>query len=143
MAIEVRSVNNRYLKLMLRAPEPYNLLEAEVERVVRRHVRRGTLQVLMRLDRPHQPQDYRINQTAVQSYVEQVWAACDTLGIPRPDVGQLVGSLLTLPGVVPEAGSGRRRSKTIGRSLTGCFARPWNGCRPCARKKASAWPRSF
>src|SRR5258708_6876773 len=83
VAVEVRSVNNRYLKLMLRAPEPYNLLEAEVERVARRHVRRGTLQVQLRVDRPHHAQDYRINETALRSYAGQVWAACDALKIPR------------------------------------------------------------
>jgi uncharacterized protein (TIGR00255 family) len=105
VGVEVRSVNNRYLKIMLRAPEPYNLLEAEVERVARRHVRRGTLQVQMRVDRPHQAQDYRINETALRSYAGQVWAACDALGIARPDAGQLIGSLLALPGVAPEPGA--------------------------------------
>src|SRR6266436_2106647 len=105
VAVEVRSVNNRYLKIMLRAPEPYNLLEAEVERVARRYVRRGTLQVHMRVDRPHQAQDYRINETALRSYAAQVWAACDALGIPRPDGAQLVGPLLALPGVAPEPGA--------------------------------------
>jgi uncharacterized protein (TIGR00255 family) len=107
VAVEVRSVNNRYLKLVLRAAEPYNLLEAEVERVVRRHVRRGTIQVQLRVDRPHQAQDYRINETALQSYAEQVWAACETLGIPRPDVAGLLGPLLALPGVAPEPGAGQ------------------------------------
>ena len=36
LTAEVRSVNNRYFKLMLRAPEPYNLLETEVEKLARR-----------------------------------------------------------------------------------------------------------
>lgn len=105
VAVEVRSVNNRYLKLMLRAPEPYNLLEAEVEKVARRFVRRGTLQVQMRVDRPHLAQDYRVNGTALKSYAEQVWAACDAMGVARPDVGQLLGPLLALPGVAPEPGA--------------------------------------
>src|SRR5947209_20394495 len=104
VAVEVRSVNNRYLKLMLRAPEPYNLLEAEVERVVRRHVRRGTLQVQLRVERPHQLQDYRINEMALRSYASQVRAACEAMGLPLPSAGELVGHLLALPGVAPEAG---------------------------------------
>src|SRR5437868_6679006 len=105
VAVEVRSVNNRYLKLMLRAPEPYNLLEAEVERVARRYVRRGTLQVHLRVDRPHQAQDYRINETALRSYAEQVWSACEAMGLPRPQAGDLIGQLLALPGVAPEPGA--------------------------------------
>ena len=42
LAVELRAVNNRYLKVSLRAAEPYNLLEAEFEKVVRRPVKRGT-----------------------------------------------------------------------------------------------------
>jgi uncharacterized protein (TIGR00255 family) len=104
VGVEVRSVNNRYLKLMLRAPEPYNLLEAEVERVARRHVRRGTLQIQLRVERPRQPQDFRINETALGSYSNQVWAACEAMGLPRPSAGELLGHLLALPGVAPEPG---------------------------------------
>src|SRR5438876_7961919 len=91
LTVEVRSVNNRYLKLMLRAPEPYNLLEAEVEKVARRSVRRGTLQVHLRVDRPQQAQDYRINSTALRSYVDQVRAVCASLAEPRPDPDRLFG----------------------------------------------------
>jgi uncharacterized protein (TIGR00255 family) len=59
----------------------------------------------MRVDRPHHPQDYRINATALRSNAEQVWAACETMGVPRPEVGQLLGPLLALPGVAPEPGT--------------------------------------
>src|SRR5947209_14987984 len=72
VAIEVRALNNRYLKVSLRAPEPYNLLESEFEKVIRRSVRRGTLQVFLRCDRQHAPQDFRINITALRSYMTQL-----------------------------------------------------------------------
>jgi uncharacterized protein (TIGR00255 family) len=62
--------------------------------------------VQLRVERPHQAQDYQINVTALRSYAQQVWAACDSLGVARPDVGPLIGSLLTLPGVAPEPGAG-------------------------------------
>ncbi len=42
LSIELRSVNNRYLKVTLRATEPYNLLEAEFEKVIRRVIKGGT-----------------------------------------------------------------------------------------------------
>lgn len=61
--IEVRSVNNRHLKLTLRAPEPFHLLEAEFEKVVRRFVRRGTVLVQVHLDRGHRPEDFRLSST--------------------------------------------------------------------------------
>ena len=68
LAIELRSVNNRYLKLVLRAGEPYNLLEAEFEKVIRRTIKRGTIQVHMQCQRQYAPQDFVINSVALRSF---------------------------------------------------------------------------
>ena len=57
LAIELRAVNNRYLKVSLRAAEPYNLLEPEFEKVIRRSIRRGTVQVHLRVQRQYQAGD--------------------------------------------------------------------------------------
>src|SRR5919108_374561 len=80
VAIELRSVNNRYLKVSLRAAEPYNLLEPEFEKVVRRTVRRGTVQVHLRCQRQLAPQDFQINAVAVRSYLTQLKALGHDLG---------------------------------------------------------------
>jgi uncharacterized protein (TIGR00255 family) len=101
VAIELRAVNNRYLKVSLRAAEPYNLLEPEFEKVVRRVVRRGTIQVHLRCDRRLALQDFQVNAVALRSYVGQVRALASELGFA--DGGQaLLGQVLALPGVVPE-----------------------------------------
>lgn len=104
LAIELRAVNNRYLKVSLRAMEPYNLLEPEFEKVVRRSVRRGTIQVHLRLQRQYQPQDFQINAVALRSYLGQVRHLSEEIGLA--DGGQgLLGQVLALPGVVPEPAS--------------------------------------
>jgi uncharacterized protein (TIGR00255 family) len=103
VAVEVRSVNNRYLKLTLRAPEPYNLLEAEFEKVIRRFARRGTILVQLRVDRPVSAQDFRINATALRSYLQQIRAVCESV-TPAIEVERLLGQVLALPGVAPEPG---------------------------------------
>src|SRR5258707_14206909 len=96
VSIELRAVNNRYLKVALRAAEPYNLLEAEFEKVVRRTVRRGALQVHCRVLRQSAAQDFQINAVALRSYLQQLGAICEGLGLV--DRGQsLLGSALTLP----------------------------------------------
>jgi uncharacterized protein (TIGR00255 family) len=101
LAIELRAVNNRYLKVSLRAGEPYNLLEPEFEKVIRRSVRRGTIQVHLRCQRRLSPQDFQINAVALQSYVRQLREVSGTLGMN--DHGQtLLSQVLALPGVVPE-----------------------------------------
>lgn len=104
LSIELRALNNRYLKVTLRAPDPYHLLEAEVEKVIRRTVRRGTVQVHLRIEKPSAPQDFRINTVALESYYRLLrdWAR----GIGLVDQGEgLLTQVLTLPGVVPEPGS--------------------------------------
>jgi uncharacterized protein (TIGR00255 family) len=102
-SIEVRALNNRYLKVSLRAADPYHLLEPEVEKVVRRVIRRGTVQIHLRLDRQAAAKDFCINMMALQSYVEQARAAAELMGLR--DQGQaLLGQVLSLPGVVLEPG---------------------------------------
>src|SRR5438067_6573693 len=81
LAIELRALNNRYLKVSLRAMEPYNLLEPEFEKVVRRRVRRGTIQVHLRLHRQYQPQDFQINPVALRSYLGQVRQLSEEIGL--------------------------------------------------------------
>jgi uncharacterized protein (TIGR00255 family) len=103
VSVELRALNNRYLKVSLRAAEPYHLLEPEVEKVIRRFVRRGTLQVHLRCERAAAPQDFRINAVALRSYLGQLRAVTEELGLAeRGDL--LLGQVLALPGVVPEAG---------------------------------------
>jgi uncharacterized protein (TIGR00255 family) len=105
VGIELRALNNRYLKVSLRAAEPYNLLESEFEKVVRRTVRRGTLQINLRFQRQHAAQDFQINATALQSYVEQLRKVSESLALrERGEV--LLAQALTLPGVVAEPGQG-------------------------------------
>src|SRR5262249_43097336 len=104
VSLELRALNNRYLKVSLRATEPYHLLEPEFEKVVRRTVRRGTIQVHLRCERRLSPQDFRVNATALRSYVQQLRVLSDELGLAnRMDV--LLSQALALPGVVAEPGN--------------------------------------
>src|SRR4051794_27535018 len=105
VSIELRAVNNRYLKISLRAADPYHLLEPEFEKAVRRHVRRGTLLIHLRCERQALAQDYRINVVALRSYLGQLRDACEKLNLPGGGE-MLLSQVLTLPGVVPEPGGG-------------------------------------
>jgi uncharacterized protein (TIGR00255 family) len=104
VSIELRALNNRYLKVSVRAADPYHLLEPEFEKAIRRAVRRGTIQVHFRCERQASPQDFRINTVALRSYLAQLQAASGDLNLP--DRGQaLFAQVLALPGVVPEPGN--------------------------------------
>src|SRR3712207_6811397 len=68
-------------KYLMHAPEPYNLLEAEFEKVIRREIRRGTVQVHLRLDKQAAAQDFRINAVALESYLRQLRTLGTGLGV--------------------------------------------------------------
>jgi len=100
--VEVRTVNNRHLKLSAKLSEPYGALESELEHLVRERVRRGAVQISIRVDRPRQAEDYRLNAVALRSYRDQLRELLGSgLGAGESAVG--LSALLALPGVVQEA----------------------------------------
>ena len=99
VAVEVRTVNNRYFKLSVRATEGYASLEAQIEAIVRQHIRRGTAQVNLRVDREPSPDDYRLNIPVLEGYLAQLRGFFGE-SLRRDDAS--LASLLALPGVVRE-----------------------------------------
>lgn len=97
VGVEVRTVNNRHLKFTAKISEPYGALEPDLERLVRESVRRGTVLLVMRIERPRRPEDYRLNTVALLSYRDQLEAI-------KTDAGGAIdlAPLLALPGVVEE-----------------------------------------
>src|SRR5262249_47436163 len=104
IAVELRAVNNRYLKVITRATEPYNLFEPEVERLLRRAIRRGTLQVQIRCGGAAKAADFRLNTTALRSYLEQLSQLGAEMRLDRAIVNSLLAEAVNLPGVAPEPG---------------------------------------
>ena len=105
LSFELRALNNRYLKVAVRAPEPYNLLEPEFEKVIRRTIRRGTIQLNLHCERQHPAGDFRVNATALRSYFGQLRALEGELGVGKLGGEALLAQVLALPGVVPEPGN--------------------------------------
>lgn len=98
-AVEIRAVNNRYLKITTKSPEAYAGFEGDIERIVRESISRGTVNVTIRVDRLQRAEDFALNKTALHSYWTQLQAAARELHTPPPgDLGQL----LILPGVVAD-----------------------------------------
>ena len=97
IVVEVRTVNNRHFKLTAKISESYAMIEPALEQLVREKVRRGTVQVSLRIDRPRRPQDYRVNLVALASYRDQLQ------GLRGFDERALdLAKLLVLPGVVED-----------------------------------------
>jgi uncharacterized protein (TIGR00255 family) len=101
IGVEVRAVNNRHFKLSSKISDAYAMFEPALEQLVRDKVRRGTVQVSLRIDRPKRPEDYRINLVALSSYRDQL----NGLRGSSDDRSFDLGALLVLPGVVEDCRS--------------------------------------
>lgn len=103
VSVEVRTINSRYFKLSLRTSEGFGGLEPQIEAVVRKRIRRGTVMVFVRADRARSADDYKINAQVLQGYRRQLeaigreWQGAEAVPL---------ASLLLLPGVVDEAQAG-------------------------------------
>jgi uncharacterized protein (TIGR00255 family) len=101
VAVEIRTINNRYFKLAVRTTEGYASLEPLVEAAVRGAIHRGTIQVNVRVDRRRSPEDYKINVEVLDRYRRQLGALMRDWKMASADPS--LESLLPLPGVVDDA----------------------------------------
>lgn len=103
IAVEVRAVNNRYLKVNSRFPDAYAALEGEIERVVREHVARGTVTVAFDVRPVAGMSASKLNVDVLTAYWNQVKDVSRqfTVGVPAD-----LSSFLPLPGVVTDSGRG-------------------------------------
>lgn len=97
--VEIRTVNNRGLKLSTRLNEPLARLESRVEAFLRSHLHRGSVQCQARLQGPNQASRYRIDQDVLGSYYRQLDQLHSELYAAAPiDLTRLA----LLPGVITE-----------------------------------------
>lgn len=102
VSVEVRTVNNRYLKLSTKCPDIYGAFEGEIDKIVREFVSRGTVMVSVRIERVPKPGDIRISDTAIEAIWEQLKSLSQRNdGAPA---GQL-SDLLMLPNTVIDEGA--------------------------------------
>jgi uncharacterized protein (TIGR00255 family) len=102
VSAEVRTINSRYFKLTVRSGEGYSMLEPLVEALVREHIKRGTIQVSLRIDRARSSDDYRLDTAVLSGYRNQLDKLYRDWHVSQP-VG--VENLLALPGVVQQNGA--------------------------------------
>jgi uncharacterized protein (TIGR00255 family) len=92
---EVRSVNGRSFKLVLKAPDSFAPFEEEVRAIVRRRVERGTVNVSLWLRSPSEGPEVRICDAAVETYGRALRDLSQRLGLDtQPDPALILG----LPG---------------------------------------------
>ena len=99
VSVEVRAVNNRYLKCNVRLSDGYAALESRVETRIKRAVQRGTISASIRIDREKSPDDYEINLELLTFFHRRLIVWAEEQGIAArlgPE------HLLAVPGVFQE-----------------------------------------
>lgn len=99
VSAEIRSVNNRHLKLSFRCPDSFLAFESQVEKVVRAKLSRGTITVSLHVRRLDDAATHDLDLDVIQGYWRQLQVLSRQLGTVPP---QDLSTLLALPGVVDD-----------------------------------------
>lgn len=114
---EVRSVNNRFLKVTYKLHESLAFLENQIEGLVREKVRRGSVHVTLRLSGGAVAMANRVSESTLKSYLDQV---VRSVGVQGYLISIELGSILQLPGVLlPNPGSEPEKLTALALSTLG------------------------
>jgi uncharacterized protein (TIGR00255 family) len=96
-AVEIKAVNNRYLKTIVKLPEAVAFLEENVERLLRKNLSRGTVNYVLRFKDVSANALFDIDETALRAVMERLNRVKSSADI---DGTIDIGSLLSLPGII-------------------------------------------
>ncbi len=97
VTVEIRSINNRHLKISFRTSDGYQSLESRVESLLRENLNRGTVQLSVRIERLAKDSEYMLDSDVLVSYQEQLAKLQSDASNKTPIE---ISALLGLPGVV-------------------------------------------
>jgi uncharacterized protein (TIGR00255 family) len=97
-AVEIRSLNNRFFKPVIKLPETISGLEPELESMLRERLGRGSVTYILKMRSDSAEAAYHLNIPALKAYLEQLQ---EVKGLDR--LVQIdLASLVQLPGVCQE-----------------------------------------
>jgi uncharacterized protein (TIGR00255 family) len=98
--IEIKTVNNRYFKTIIKLPELVAFVEEDIEKLLRSSLSRGTVNYVLRLKDVSSNSLFEINENALRTVVEKLNRAISSTGAK----GTIdIGNLLVLPGIIQPA----------------------------------------
>ncbi|UCF15039.1 MAG: YicC family protein [Phycisphaerales bacterium] len=98
--VEIKTVNNRYFKTILKLPDVVAYLEEDIEKLLRANLLRGTVNYVLRLKDASAVSIFDIDETALEAILEKLSRA----GASAGSKGTIdVGNLLNLPGIIRPA----------------------------------------
>src|SRR4030042_2598723 len=98
--VEIKTVNNRYLKTCVRLTETTAFLEEDIDKLLRKNLSRGMVSCVLRLKNAPANVLFDIDETALRAYMEKLSRMASAAD---PKCAVDIGGLLTLPGIVQPA----------------------------------------
>jgi uncharacterized protein (TIGR00255 family) len=95
--VEVKAVNNRYFKSIIKLPDLLAFLEEDIEKLLRSSLTRGTVNYVLRLKEVSTDILFNIDEAALQKVVEKLNRAGSAVGY---EGAFDIGNLLNLPGII-------------------------------------------
>jgi uncharacterized protein (TIGR00255 family) len=109
-AVEIKAVNNRYLKTTVKLPEVAAFLDEDIEKLLRQNLSRGTISYVLRLKDVSVSVLFDIDEAALRSLMQRLSRVGSLAGIN----GTIdIGSLLNLPGILRPSLPDRARADQI------------------------------
>lgn len=99
-SVEIRSLNNRFFKPIIKLPDHVSGLEPELETMLREKLGRGSITFILKMRSENAEAAYHINVPALQAYLRQLETVKG--GLERFEVKIDLASLVQLPGVCQE-----------------------------------------
>src|SRR5436309_11923072 len=97
-AVEIRSLNNRFFKPVIKLPDVISGLEPELESMLRERLGRGSITYILKMRLDSAEAAYHINTQALKAYLEQLQSVKGLDRLIHIDLA----SLVQLPGVCQE-----------------------------------------
>ncbi len=110
-AVELRSLNNKFLKVQVRVPDELQGMEAELESTIAHRLSRGSIIMTVRYSDNSAAAAAEINTSALQRYLDQMLSMP---AIKNGDVKIDIGSLMSLPGVLCDDSGESRQQQARG-----------------------------
>jgi len=98
--VEIKTVNNRFFKAVIKLPELVAFMEQDIERLLRQNLARGTVNYSLRFKNTSAEAMFELDGAALEAVVQSL----GRIDVP-PDIARSVdlANLLNLPGVVRPA----------------------------------------
>ena len=98
--VELKTVNNRYLRTVIKLPEAVAFLEERIEKLLRQNLARGTVNFVLRVKGLSVEELFDLDETALRQLIQRLDAVRSQTGA---ESCLDVGGLLSLPGIVRPA----------------------------------------